>query len=408
MPASKSSLRRPSKVIVFIALVAVSLPQAGLLSSAAAKETTPVSAALNWLVQRQQADGSYGAYTEHQTAAAADALLIGMRRSPSVSLAYNWLKGQIDSSGSWFWGSFGEADVPGAVLHSFDATRQVGQVNLSTVAHNLQSFRQLNGGFKGYYDPALATQVTSSVDTAEALWGLIGAKSITATDERSAVSYLFSLQKSDGSFNLTSTVVSDALYSLGPEPISITALVTLVLKDASFTVSDTHVSSALSFLDKAASANFSGHVYAAALCALAFRVFHDPMGVSEALGFILSHQKVDGGFSDASRSSSSSNALDTGWAAIALQLAQHGSPRDITGPRSAPNAVDSGLAGALLSVSSEGQAAALPISRVLETSMAEVAHYTIGLLHAIVGLEERVLIRSSLSFDFSRGFGQLS
>ncbi len=352
MPASGSTLRRFCKVVIFIALLAVSLPQLGLLNSASAKETASVSRALNWLVNHQQADGSYGAFTEHETAAAADALWIGMRRSSSVSLAYNWLTHQMDNPSSWFWGSFGEADVPGAVLHSFDATRKVRLLDLSVVAPNLQSFQQQNGGFKGYFDPALNTQVTSSVDTAEALWGLIGAKSINATSEQLAVSYLFSRQRSDGSFNLTSTVVSDSLYSLGPEPISITALVILALKDASFTIKDPRISSALIFLDKAAFGGFGGHVYAAALCALAFTVFHDPIGVSEALHFIPLQQSSDGGFRDIIRFSSGSNALDTGWAAIALQLAGHGSPRDITGPRSASNAVEAGLAGALLHVSS--------------------------------------------------------
>src|SRR5437867_8508257 len=41
----------------------------------------------------------------------------------------------------------------------------------------------------------------------------------------------------------------------------------------------------------------------------------------------MAQQNSDGGFSDASRSSPSSNALDTGWAAVALQYAIR---RDIT------------------------------------------------------------------------------
>jgi len=36
--------------------------------------------------------------------------------------------------------------------------------------------------------------------------------------------------------------------------------------------------------------------------------------------FILSQQNSDGGFRDIIRSSTGSNALDTGWAAVALQL----------------------------------------------------------------------------------------
>ena len=395
MPASKSEPRKFFKLVIFIAL-AVSLPQVGLLHAASAKGTSSIDRALNWLVSNQLPDGSYGAFTEHQTAAAADALWIGLRRSPSVSLAYNWLTGQMDNGGSWFWGSFGEADVPGAVLHSFDATRHLRMLNLPVVAPGLLSFQQSNGGFKGYFDPALGTQVTSSVDTAEALWGLIGAKSIPATNQSSAINYLFSLQRKDGGFNLTRTVISDPLYSLGPESITITALVVLVLKDASFTTKDPQVSSALTFLSNEAFMGFDGHVYAAALSALAFTVFHNPIGVSEAVSSILSQQRSDGGFRDTIRFSSGSNALDTGWAAIALQLAGHGSPRDITGPRSASNAVDSGLAGALLQVSSEGQAAVARTARVLEIYVAEVAHSTIGLLHAIVGLEERVLLQSSL------------
>jgi hypothetical protein len=50
-------------------------------------------------------------------------------------------------------------------------------------------------------------------------------------------------------------------------------------------------------------------------------MFYQPSNVASAVGFVLSHQNTDGGFRDTIRSSAGSNALDTGWAAIALQLA---------------------------------------------------------------------------------------
>ncbi len=214
-----------------------------------------------------------------------------------------------------------EADVPGEILYSFDVSQHFSMLNhLSSVTANLTKFQQSNGGFFGYYDTTLNKQVTSSVDTDMALWGLVKAGSISPSNQQSAVNYLFSLQNPNGSFNLTSSVASNSLYSLGPEPISITALTVLVLRDVGFTIADSHVSSALSFLQTAASGNFSGHIYAAALSLLAFTDFSEPTQASLAQSFIVQHQNTDGGFRDIIRSSTGSNALDTGWAAIALQL----------------------------------------------------------------------------------------
>jgi hypothetical protein len=44
----------------------------------------------------------------------------------------------------------------------------------------------------------------------------------------------------------------------------------------------------------------------------------------DAVAFILLQQDSDGGFRDTGRGSSGSNALDTGWAAIALEEVQPG------------------------------------------------------------------------------------
>ncbi len=290
----------------------------------AGTRTNAINSALNWLTSHQLSDGSYGSLTDHEVAPAGDALWIRYRDISNVVLAYGFLKNEMQSSTTWFWGGGGflaEADIPGEILYSFDVSQHLGNLNLSSVTARLLAFQQPNGGFKGYFDPTQGKQVTSSVDTALAVWGLANAKAGSKTNQQSAVNYLFSLQKPEGSFNLTKTVASDSLYSLGPDADSMTALVILVLKDLSFTISDSHVLSALNFLSSASKSNFGGHVYAASLSALAFTAYYRPGNVSQAVNFLLSQQNGDGGFRDTNRASTGSNALDTGWAAVALQEA---------------------------------------------------------------------------------------
>lgn len=287
--------------------------------------TTTTSAALSWLISHQLSDGSYGSCTELETAPAAYALWIAYHDSPNVMLSFNWLKNQMDNRTTYFWAGGGcslpEADIPGEILYSFDASQNIRMLNLSFVGPKLLSFQETNGGFYGYYDTSLNKQVTTSVDTSMALWGLIGAAAIPTTNQTSAVNYLSSLQNANGSFNLTSIISSSSLSSLGPEPISMTALAVLVLDSASIPATNTHLSSALSYLNKEASMNFSGHVYAASLAALALTAYCYPSSISEALNFIVSQQNSDGGFRDIIRSSTGSNALDTGWATVAMQFA---------------------------------------------------------------------------------------
>ena len=307
-----------------LAIMILTLIGSGSIQTVLAVSNDPVSAALTWLISNQQANGSYGSFSEPQTAPAMYALWIRSPGSPSVVLGFSFLKNQLQNSTSWFWGGGGniaEADVPGEILYSFAATHNLGMLNrLSSVVANLTKFQQPNGGFLGYFDTSSNKQVTSSVDTAMALWGLITANSISTANEQSAVNYLLSLQNSDGSFNLTKTVRSNSLYSLGPEPISITALVVQVLHDASLTASNPHVSSALSYLTSVASTNFGGHEYAASLSALAFTVFSEPSVAGQAVNYVVSQQNPDGGFRDTIRSSTVSEALDTGWATAALQI----------------------------------------------------------------------------------------
>lgn len=293
-------------------------------SAEALTQNDSITAALNWLMLNQQSNGSYGSFTEPQTAPAAYAMWIRFQDTTKVLLSYNWLKNQLQNSSTWFWGGGGniaEADIPGEILYTFSQSQNLHMLNLLPgVTTNLTRFQQTNGGFLGYFDSTSNTQVTSSVDTAMALLGLISSNSITGTKEQSAINYLLSLQNPDGSFNLTKTIRSNSLYSLGPESISITALVTLALKAASLSISNSTIVSSLNYLTASASANFSGHVYAAALSLLVFSQFSSLGEVNIADSFILQQQNTDGGFRDIIRSSTGSNALDTGWATAALQL----------------------------------------------------------------------------------------
>ena len=296
-----------------------------LATTAAGALPTATDSALSWLVTHRLTDGSYGGCSELQTAPASYALWLAYNDAPNVTISYTFLKNQMDNSTTYFWNggacSPKEADIPGEILYSFDASQNLARLNLAFVGPKLLSFQQPNGGFLGYEDTTLG-QVTSSVDTSMALWGLINAKAIPSSNQTAAINYLLRLQNPDGSFNLTNTVSSASLYSLGPEPISITALVVRVLKDAGLTANNSHIASALNFLNNALTANFGGHVYAASLATLAFTAFNQTSNASAAATFIISQQKSDGGFADSIRSATTSNALDTGWAAVALQTLQ--------------------------------------------------------------------------------------
>ncbi len=294
-----------SAFTVFPSIATVTKDQT-LISMVPAAESG-LNAALQWLSTNQSSDGSYGAYYQHWAGAAAYALWLNNTQSSKASLTYRWLATQLDDSGNWFWGNYGEADVPGASLFSIAASGNLHLLQTAPVASNLFQFQQTNGGFLGYYSTALSASVATSVDTSESLRGLIAAKAINASSQQSAVNYLFSLQNSDGSFNLTRTRAYDPIYSQGPEPVSITALVLLTLNFLTTTSKYSTVE------------NDTNAVYSASLSALAFSAFERNSYAYDATAFILSHQNSDGGFRDSTRSSTGSNALDTAWASIALE-----------------------------------------------------------------------------------------
>jgi PKD repeat protein len=239
----------------------------------------------------------------------------------------------MNSSSTWFWGIYGEADVPGAVQYSIASSSNIGLINSTAVASGLLQFQKSNGGFEGYYDLNQTQTVTSSVDTDMALLGLVSSDLISAQNRTLAIQYLLTLQNPDGSFNLTSTRPYDPIYSLGPDPVSITALTLLALKSVGFAIDNVAISSGVKFLSEALLANFcgNGHVYSTALSTLVFKAYAQPYEEATSTVYLLSQQNSDGGFSDSSRSSyAQSDALDTGWAAIALETPSTEQVRSLT------------------------------------------------------------------------------
>ena len=324
LPASKIPLLM-SLIILALACSSIttgagpSLVGGVLMSSS--QPTSQANRALNWLASNQSSDGSFGAYFEDETAAAAYAFWLNDSSSVHATKAASYLAGQLGSTSTWFWTNFGEADFPGDVLYTLGATRQLSLIsNVPAVASRLLEWQRSNGGFAGYYDTNANANVTSSVDTDMALWSMTHAQYMPLTNQTVAVKYLLSLQNSDGSFNLTSSISSSSLDALGPDKASTTALTILVLHDLSFTRNDVPISNALAFLANSESSNFGGHVYAASLSSLSFTAFSLPGHASDAARYVLSQQNGDGGFGDTSRSSTNSNALDTAWASIAIQL----------------------------------------------------------------------------------------
>ncbi len=283
-----------------------------------------INRALLWLSSNQSSDGSFGPglYFEHWTAASAYALWLNDSSSSKSYTAYTYLSASLSNPNSWYWGQYGESDVPGSILYSVAAANQSSHATDIGFAGNLLRLQNsTSGGFQGYFDPRLnSAQPGSSVDTASALLGLLKSATISQDRIENATRFLFGLQNLDGSFNLTRETPSDPLYSLGPDNITITALVTMSLGQASLKATEPHVSRGLQFLASRVSSLFlSGHVYDASFAAIALDEFNQTADANHALGFVVSQQRVDGGFRDNSRTSSGSNALDTGWAAIALE-----------------------------------------------------------------------------------------
>ena len=323
MPAPKYLSNATIWVIILLTLM---VSPTHNVNAAATSQASAVKSALHWLSSSQNADGSFESYGQIPTPGAALALWLNDSHAAQAAKSFSWFASQLDNSSSYAWG---EADIPGAMLHSLSASSNVPLIQNQLDFSNLLTYQQSSGGFTGYAPGPSYVPVASSVDTDMALWGLVDTNHIISQNRTAAANFLFSLQNSDGSFNLTSAVSSDPLNAFGPEPISVTALTILALKDASYTSTNNYVLKALDFLTKMISANFTttgdhrGHIYGAALSALAFQAYGRNIQALASVAFILTQQNSDGSFLDVARGSSQ-KTLDTGWVTVALEQVQPG------------------------------------------------------------------------------------
>jgi A-macroglobulin TED domain len=330
LPAPNGPRKSAIRVIIVLTLGMAS--PALYAHAAATSQASAVRFALNWLSTNEQADGSFESFPQIPTPGAALALWLNDSHSALATKSFAWLASQLDNSSSYAWG---EADIPGVMLYALGSSNNLALLhNFATVSSELGVYQQQGSGFIGYYAQlpnGSYMQVATSVDTSLALWGMSQANSPVSQENRtSALNYLLSLQNVDGSFNLTKTISQSSTDALGPEPISVTALVLLTLRNVGkYTANNNQVSKALDFLANTMSKNFTttsdhkGHVYGAALSALAFQAYGRNVQALASVAFILTQQNSDGSFLDAARGSTQ-KTLDTGWATVALEQVQPG------------------------------------------------------------------------------------
>ncbi len=330
LPAQKYSLQAAIWIVILLTLSIVSPTHYS--NAATTSQTSAAKAALNWLSSHEKADGSFEDFSQIPTPGAALALWLNDSHSAQAGRSLTWLASQLDNSSSYAWG---EADIPGAMLYTLAVSNNIGLLDkFALVSSEIGAYQQQSSGFIGYYAQSPDgnyVQVATSVDTAMALRGMSQSNSPISLQNRTfALDYLVSLQNVDGSFNLTRTISQSSTDALGPERISMTALTLLALRYAGkYSANDNTVSKALDFLTNTISKNFTttgdheGHVYGAALSALAFQAYGRTVQALASVAFILTQQKSDGSFLDTARGSSQ-KTLDTGWVTVALEQVQSG------------------------------------------------------------------------------------
>ncbi len=275
--------------------------------------------AISWLKANQNANGYWGLgiSQEHWTASSLIAL---HEAQENANKAPDWLKLQIENFSSMTW-TADEADIPAIIIYSFYVTGNESAIDIEKVSEKLKTYQNTNnnsnsyGGFRGFKENA-QTPVESSVDTAFSLLALSSYENFTVDESDAAMNFLRKLQNGDGSFNLTFSTQSHALYSLAPDPVSLTALTVIALSEVG---EDT--SNAAEFLKKSARTCFGNEnrSYSAAMSALAFHEIGESEYAEAAANYLKILQKSDGGFADSTRTNpSASNPLDTAFAIWAL------------------------------------------------------------------------------------------
>lgn len=289
------------RIILILISILLFLPQFILANS-------NLNSAIDWIKQNQNESGLIG-NNEFEMSPALIALWLYEGNSSNVTKGFEYLNGTRAEDGSWFYSS---TDITGLILYAFSLTNHISLLNdygMNTV-NWLLSQQGTNGGFASWGE-------VSSENTAYALLGLLNVNAIPDQNKSTAVNYILSLQNPDGSINRTETDMTG--YSgLGPEYY--TALSLIALNEAG--IYNESTTQALNYLKEKSEGYFrdQNHSFLAALSSLAFSRYNEKDSVSNSINYLKSLQMLDGGFVDSSRFNPNvSNALDTGWAAIALQ-----------------------------------------------------------------------------------------
>jgi len=277
--------------------------------------------AMEFIKNKQLANGAFDFYSSPQSAAAVLALYsIGDSSNLTSGLVY--LKYDLENLESYSWG---EADIPGFELYTYLKVGNSSEINLTDITERLFDLKGPNGGFRGYFqciancsDWQNWVAVEDAISTSAALMGLISANSMNDSQKDETIQYLQSLRNSDGSYNLTSDLEFSSLWSLAPDIYAQTAFVVLGLEIACQPESD--VAPSLAFLQDGAQNNFNdtNRTYAAAITSIVLAAYNYTDSSIKALDNLQFAQREDGGFRDSGRFNESSNVLDTAFAILAI------------------------------------------------------------------------------------------
>ncbi len=304
------------------------------------------SAAIEFIKNKQLANGAFDSFSSPQSPAAVLALY-SVENSSNLTTGLAYLKSDLENPGSYSWG---EADIPGFELYAYSKAGDLGGIDLANVTERLFGLSGQNGGFKGYFqcvancsDSDWQNQVwvgvEDAISTSAALMGLVSTNSINDSQKNEAIQYLQSLQNLDGSYNLTSDLQLGSLWSLAPDIYAQTAFVVWGLEIAS--VPESEVAASLAFLQDGAQNNFSdsNRTYAAAITSITLAAYNHTDGSIKALDNLQCAQREDGGFRDSGRFSNDSNVLDTAFAILAI--GNYTFPADCVSNSTTSNSTDS-------------------------------------------------------------------
>ncbi len=282
--------------------------------------------ALQWL-DSHDSNGDYGFAGGNAFALAA---LGDWNSNPSLQTQIaGKIEADLNDENSWSWA---EADLPAAEWRALEKTGFAGNLNETRLKEKLLLFKWHNGGFKGLYEctencsdsdwtKQKWEQVETATDTALALMALKQSGNLDDETRQGAVSFLYSLQQADGSFKQSFNSAETQLYSLGPDLVSTTALALMALQENGEGQSLQSIN-AIVFLKNSAGNCFgnSGKTYGPSLASIAFKNAGLDGFSSATANYVGLNQNQDGGFADPARSSTDSNALDTG---VALSAAKN-------------------------------------------------------------------------------------